>query len=34
MCLSIATAKRETAVAELAATEAQVRLAGKALGTI
>ena len=32
--LSVATAKRETAVAELATAKAQVRLAGKAIGMI
>ena len=34
LCLSVAAVKRETAVAELAAVEAQARLAGKAFGTI
>ena len=34
LLLSVATMKRETAVAELATTEAQARLAGKAFGMI
>ena len=34
LCLSVAAAKRETATAELATTEAQTRLASKAFDTI